>query len=161
MQKRLTLSLVFLCVLAALALVFSFLRFPFLGNLVFPYDSSNNPVNIVLKFGVGARNELNTFNGTFTKDLIIDGTITTRLILSQEELSQIQKRLSDIGFFEYPETFPSQRVVTPRSDYYLRIQNGSSVKEVTWYSDSMLGARTEDLQHLCSFLTNMIMEKLE
>jgi hypothetical protein len=118
-------------------------------------------MNVVFKFGVGARNELNTFNGTFTKDLIIDGTITTRLILSQDELSQIQKRLSDIGFFDYPETFPSQGAVTPRSDYYIKVQNGSTVKEVTWYSDSMLDTRTEDLQQLSSFLTKMIMEKLE
>jgi hypothetical protein len=161
LQKRLILSLILLCVLAALAVVFAFLRFPSLGNLVFPYDSSNNPVNIVFKFGTGARNELNTFNGTFTKDLVRDGTITTRLILSQEELSQIQKRLSDIGFFNYPETFPSQGAVTPQLDYYIKVQNGSTVKEVTWYGDSLSDTRTEDLQQLSSFLTDMIMEKIE
>jgi hypothetical protein len=161
LQKRLILSLILLCVLAALAIVFSFLRFPSLGNLVSPYDSSNNPVNIVFKFGTGARNELNTFNGTFTKDLIMDGTITTRLILSQEELGQIQKRLSDIGFFKYPETFPSKGAVTPRSDYYIKVQNGSTIKEVTWYGDSLLDPRSKDLQQLSSFLSDMIMKKIE
>ena len=161
MQKRLILSVALLCVLAVLAVFFSFLRSPFLGNLVFPYDSSNNPVNIVFKFGVVARNELNTFDGTFTKDLIIDGTITTRLILSKEELNQIQKRFIDIGFFGYPETFPSRGAVTPRSDYYIKVQNGSTVKEVTWYSDSVSDTRTEDLRQLNSLLTDMIMEKLE
>jgi hypothetical protein len=77
---------------------FTFLRVPFLGNLVSPYDSSKNPVNIVFKYGYDYRNELNTFNGTYTKDLIIDGTATTRLILSQEELSYVQSKLSDIDF---------------------------------------------------------------
>jgi len=161
LQKRLILSLALLCVLAAIAVFFSFLRFPFLGNLVSPYDSSNNPVNIVFKFGVAERNELNTFNGTFTKDLIMDGTITTRLILPQEELSQIQKRLSDIGFFDFPDTFPSRGAVTPREDYYIKVQNGSTVKEVTWYSDSMSDTRTENLRQLYSLLTDKIMEKIE
>jgi hypothetical protein len=165
LQRKLILSLLLLSVLVTAIVVFLFLRTPLLGNLenlFIPYDPSKNPVNIHFKYGVGGKNELNTFNGTFTKDLVIDGTITTRLTLTPEELSQIQERLSDIGFFDYPETFPSQLVVTPRGDYYLKVQNGSTVKEVTWYSDSQLDPKTDaDLSQLCSLITDMIEEKLE
>ena len=167
MQKRLISSLVFLCVLAAFSLFFTFLRVPFLGSLVSPYDSSKNPVNIDFKYGYNCRNELNTFNGTFTKDLVIDGTATTRLILSQDELSQIQRKLSDIGFYNYPNTFPSTGVVTPRADYYLKVQNGSTIKETTWYSDSFSDANTDlqqvesDLSQLYNLMTGIIEGKLE
>ena len=167
MQKRLISSLVLLCVLTAFSVFFAFLRVPFLGNLVSPYDSSKNPVNIVFKYGYDYRNELNTFNGTFTKDLIIDGTATTRLILSQEELSQIQRKLFDIGFYDFPNIFPSTGVVTPRADYYLKVQNGSTVKEATWYSDSFSDANTDlqrvesDLNQLYRLITGMIEGKLE
>jgi hypothetical protein len=156
------LSIVLLSVLATTAIVIIlFLRTPLLGNLenlFIPYDSSKNPVNLDFKYG---RNELNTFDGTFTKDLVRDGTITTRLTLSKEELTQIRQKLSDIGFWDYPETFPSQDIMTPRADHYIKVDNGSTVKEVTWYSDSVSETRTEDLQQLYGLLTDMIMEKLE
>jgi len=167
LQKKLIPILVMLSVLTALIVVFAFLRVPFLGNLVSPYDSSKNPVNIVFKYGYDYRNELNTFNGTFTKDLVIDGTATTRLVLSLQELNQIHKKLTDIGFYEYPETFPSAGVVTPRADYYLKVQKGSAIKEVTWCSDSFIDANTSsqqvesNLHELCDLMTNMIEGKLE
>lgn len=167
MQKKLILILVLLSILTALMVFFAFLRVPFLGNLVSPYDSSKNPINIVFRYGYDYRNELNTFNGTFTKDLVIDGTATTRLILSQEELNQIQSKLSDIGFYDFPNIFPSTGVVTPRADYYLKVQNGSTVNEVTWYSDSFNDANTgpqqveSDLNQLYSLITGMIEGKLE
>ena len=162
LQKRLILSLGLLIVLTALTLVLVFLRIPFLGTLVSRYDSSKNPINLDFKYGYEGRNELNTFTGAFTKDLVADGTATTWLILSREELSQIQNRLSDIGFFNYPDIFPSQGAVTPRTDYYLRVQDGSTVKEVTWYQDSLMDEKTKtDLTQLYSLIVSMIKEKLE
>ena len=164
MQRKHILYLVLLSVLATTAVVILFLRTPLLGNLenlFIPYDSSKNPVNLDFKYGFAGRNELNTFNGTFTKDLIIDGTITTRLTLSKEELTLIQQKLSDVGFWDYPETFPSTGCVTPRADYYIKVVNASTVKEVSWYSDSVSDTRTANLQQLYSFINDMIMEKLE
>jgi hypothetical protein len=149
-------------ILTILAVTFAFLRSPFLGNLISPYDSSKNPINIDFKFGVSARNRLNTFDGTFTKDLIMDGTITTRLILSQQELTQVKTKLLDMGFFDYPEVFQSKGMVSPRSDYFIKIQFGSVIKEVSWYSDSDLDSKTNaDLDQLYQLLYDMIVQKLE
>lgn len=152
--------------LISLAIILAFSRSPFLANLVFAYDSSKNPINIDFKFGVTSRNELNTFNGTFTKDLLLDGTITTRLILSQEELSQIRQRLFDIGFYDYPKIFASQGIVQPRADYYLKVQNGTTIKEVIWYSDSFTGNKTDEtteanLNQLYNLIWTMIETKIE
>ncbi len=163
MRRKLVLSIGLLCVSVTFAVAYAFLRYPFLASFVPPYDSSQNPVNIVFKFGVGAKNELNTFNGTFTKDLIIDGTTTTRLIMSQEELSQIQRNLIEMGFFNYPETFPFEDVWTaPPTNYYLMVQNGSTVKELTWSTNSKLDSTTEDkLNQFADLVINIIIEKPE
>jgi hypothetical protein len=135
-----------------------------LTNAFPKYNSSQNPVNIIFKYGVGAKNELNTFEGTYTKDLVIDNTVTTRLILSHEELRQIQQKLSDIGFFDYPETFPlnDERWVTPQVDYYIKVQNGSTVKEVSWNDNSKIDSTTEDsLGQLASFIIRIMEQKIE
>ncbi len=162
MQKKLVLILTIFCFLTILALSLAIVRSPILGNLVFLYDSSKNPINIDFKFGVTARNELNTFNGTFTKDLIIDGTIKTRLILSQQELTQIKTKLFGIGFFDYPPSFQSQGTVSPRSNYLLKVQIGSVIKEVSWYSDSNLDPKTgAALNELYNLMTDTIIQKLE
>ncbi len=165
MQKRLIICITLHCILTVFGIFLACVRSPFLGNLVFAYDSSRNPINIDFKFGIESRNELNTFNGTFTKDLIIDGTITTRLILSQEELNQIEKKLFEIGFFNYPNTFPSSGNVVPRADYYLKVQNGTTIKEVIWYSDSFIDKTNEstraNLNQLSDLIWSMIEAKLE
>jgi hypothetical protein len=162
LQKRLVLILKIFCILTILAVSLAVARSPILGNLVFPYDSSKNSINIDFKFGVTARNELNTFDGTFTKDLINDGTIKTRLILSQQELTQIKTKLFDMGFFDYSQSFQSQGNVSPRSDYIFKVQIGSVIKEVSWYSDSNLESKTDtDLTELNILVTGFIIQKLE
>ena len=66
------------------------------------------------------------------------------------------------GFFDYPEVFQSKGSVTPKDDYFIRIQFGSTIKEVSWYSDSDLDSKTKaDLDQLYQLLYNMIVQKLE
>jgi len=159
LRHKLELSIVLLYVSAALVVAYVFL-----GNVFPPYDSTQNPINIDFKFGVGARNELNTFNGTFTKDLVIDGTFTTRLILSQGEMTQIAQELAETDFFNLPETFPrsTNRLVMPQSDYYIKVQKGTIVKEFSWNTNSEIDSSTDSrLEQFVSFLTNMIYEKPE
>jgi len=67
-----------------------------------------------------------------------------------------------MGFFDYPEVFQSKGSVTPKDDYFIRIQFGSTIKEVSWYSDSDLDSKTKaDLDQLYQLLYNMIVQKLE
>ncbi len=113
---------------------------------------------------MGAKNELNTFEGTYTKDLIIDGTKTTRLTLSPEELRQIQQKMVDIDFFNYPESFPPKPGyrMYPRADYYIKVQNGSTVKEVSWNTESLIDSCIQDnLGQLATYIMNIIVQKPE
>jgi hypothetical protein len=103
LQRKLKLSLVLLWAAVIMTAIYAFLNMPFFGNVLPPYNSERNPVNFVFRFGVGGLNELDTFHGTFTKDLCIDGTITARMILSEAELKQIQLKLIALDFFNCPK----------------------------------------------------------
>jgi hypothetical protein len=159
------LSIVLLCVAVSIVATSALLYFlPFYGNTLSPYDSARNPVNLIFRFGVTGSNELNTFHGTFTKDLCIDGTITTRLVLSEAELKQIQKKLNEVDFFSLPESYPLREPLTaPDYSYYLMVQNGNTIKEVSWgEANSVMDSSTEaKLSEIAGLLTDLIAQKPE
>jgi hypothetical protein len=100
--------------------------------------------NILLRYGVGGRNELNTFYDTYTKDLILDGTATTRLVLSEADLDSIESRLNEVDLFSYPDTFVVPKkdtivTITPYQTYLLRIKSDFGVKSVFW-QDSIISS---------------------
>ena len=94
--------------------------------------------NITLRYGILARNELNTFENTVTKDLILDGTITVRFYLSQADLDSIEEMVNQIGFFNYPDTFvvrsqDSMRTfISPNNTYDFKVASGSTLKTLFW-----------------------------
>lgn len=106
-------------------------------NAVIPGLASKN-FDFILKYGVGAKNVLDTFAGTFTRDLIMAGAATTRLALTPEEMGAVYAEMVKIDIFGYPERFTprqkgtSQVYVTPHSTYYLKLQVGGKVKEIFW-----------------------------
>lgn len=57
------------------------------------------PFNLIFKYGIGMKNELNTFEGTYTKDMIMNPSITIDFSLSDEELNKIYKRMIKMDFF--------------------------------------------------------------
>lgn len=65
-----------------------------------------NDFNFSIHFGVQKRNEINTFDGTVTKDLIADGTATTELTLTKDEMKDIYKKMQDINIAESKEFTP-------------------------------------------------------
>jgi hypothetical protein len=106
--------------------------------------------NVMVKFGIEARNELNTFNDTFTKDLILDGTSTTKLVLSQEDFDSIETRFLNIDIFSYPDTFVAQHTdtvgfFTQHQTYILKVQLDSRWKDVFW-EDSIISSNTQAMQ---------------
>jgi len=95
--------------------------------------------NLIFKYGVTAKNELDTFKGTYTKDMVTDPSITIGLRLSEEEMNSIYQKMLEIDFFSYPEAFkatvPSGELtgmVTPFSSYYFTVEYDSQVKKLQW-----------------------------
>ena len=83
-------------IIASLALVMALLE---TVGCVAPTPSPSS-FNLIFKYGVRARNELNTFNGTYTKDMVMDPSITVNLSLSKEELDRIYQKMIKIDFFD-------------------------------------------------------------
>ncbi len=121
--------------------------------------------NLAFKYGVLARNELDTFKGTFTKDMVLDPPIIVNLLLSREELDRIYMKMIEIDFFDYPGNFSvstGSGFVTPHSSYYFRVAYDSGIKEI-WWDDAIIGEdkKAEKLRELIHLITGVIESKEE
>jgi hypothetical protein len=123
--------------------------------------------NILLRYGILARNEINSFNDTFTKDLILDGTVTTRLVLSRSDLDSIQSRLLSVDILSYPDTFAAHHgdiggFVTPYPTFVLKITHDGRHKGVYW-EDSMISAdgRATKLRYVFDYIRTLVEAKPE
>lgn len=120
--------------------------------------------NLIFKYGVGAKNQLNTHNNTYTKDMITDPSITINLkITNQEKLNIIQK-IDQINFYNISSSFPidPNKWQTPQVDYYIKVQNGSEIKEVNWNENSLIESNIKNnLDQLRLLLINTIEDKAE
>lgn len=130
---------------------------------------SPSTFNLTFKYGVGAKNELNTSQGTYTKDMIMDPSITVNLSLSREELDRIYQKMIEINFFGYPDEFavsipPGQSVgmLTPYYSYYFKVEYDSKVKEL-WWEDDIINQdkKAEKLRELITLITDIIESKEE
>ena len=71
-----------------------------------------NDFNFSIQFGVQKKNEINTFKGTVTKDLIADGTATTELVLTEDEMKTIYMKMQEINIAETKNFTPKSRFGT-------------------------------------------------
>ena len=62
--------------------------------------------NFSIQFGVQKKNEINTFKGIVTKDLVVDGTTTTELIITEEEMKDIYKKMKEMNITETKDFTP-------------------------------------------------------
>lgn len=118
----------------------------------------------ILKYGVGAKNALDTVAGTFTRDLVTDGTATTELRLTKREMEQVYRAMQEIDIFSYPDEFDprSDVFVTPYNTYHLKIQYGDQVKEISWKDEHISeDAQAVRLRNLIESIINMIEKKKE
>lgn len=99
--------------------------------------------NFILGFGVYCRNILNTFEGTFTKDLV-EGFSTIRFQLSEEEIVLIEEKFKDMDILSYPAEFKPDpanpngtiTIVMPCSTYFLRIELDGEIREIFWKDEN-------------------------
>ena len=152
-------------VIATLALVVLFLG---VAGCSTPPSAKSN-FNLIFKYGVGARNELNTFEGTYTKDMIGDPSITVPLSLTEEELNKIYRKMVEIDFFSYPERFSVPvppggitGMVTPYSGYYFEVAYDSKIKQL-WWDDEITNEniKADKLRKLSQLIRDIIESKDE
>lgn len=125
--------------------------------------------NLIFKYGVTAKNELDTFKGTYTKDMVTDPSITIGLRLSEEEMNSIYQKMAEIEFFNYPDEFsvsvpPGESVgmVTPFSSYYFTVEYGSQIKNLHWADDvSNPDEKASKLRELIKLIKSIIESREE
>ena len=125
--------------------------------------------NLEFRYGVTAGNILDTFEGTYTKDMVIDPPVTVDLSLSAAEKEMIYEKMVEIDFFDYPDEFsvnvPLGKMigrVTPYSSYYFRVEHDSQVKELRWDDEiTNLDEKAERLRELITLIRNIIESKEE
>lgn len=133
---------------------------------------SESEFNLIFKYDVGAKNELNTFKGTYTKDMVLDPSITVNLSLSKEELHKILQKMIKIDFFNYPDKFsvfvPPGKVVYRTihySSYYFKVEYDSKIKEIWWKNDIPImineDKKAKKLIELINLIINIIESKEE
>ena len=136
-----------------------------------PPDVKPPDFNLIFKYGYGFpnKNVLNTFEGTYTKDMIVDPSITVNMSLSEEEMDRIYQKMLEIDFFDYPDEFsvsvPAGELVTmedPYMGYYFKVEYNTKIKEL-WWEDNITNKdeKADKLRALIQRIRNIIEAKEE
>jgi hypothetical protein len=133
-----------------------------ISNLGCDLGQSPNPDPQYLKiyYKYFYRNYVDTFNGTLTKDLAADGTITVPFWLTLEEQDSILAELNRTGFYDLPNTIPGTPGIRLEPDpgpQVLRIEFGGRVHQVTWFITS----GNEQILRLSQFIRDLVESKPE
>jgi hypothetical protein len=125
--------------------------------------------DLVFQYGVaayvpGGGNILNTFKGTYTRDMVKDPAFTASMTLTDSEKDTIYQKMKDIGWFDYPTYFrpPGIGFLTPAPGYYFRVKYGSSYKQLFWQDNNLASSQQAvDLRDLIRVMTTIIESKQE
>lgn len=155
MQKIILISIVVIVLAATGFFVFKQSSIPSQN----PSAGAPNSFNLIFKYGVGAKNELNTFNQTYTKDMVMAPSVTVKMSLSNNELNSIYQKINDLKLFNESIEPESNMMVTPCSSYYLKVQINSEQKELSW--DNCRGRIRDKLQQFSNYIIQIIESKEE
>ncbi|WP_051314882.1 hypothetical protein [Alteribacter aurantiacus] len=110
-----------------------------------------------LHFGYGSNNELNTFEDTFTKDLIENGQETTDMILTDAEKSIIYEKMRDANVLDVADHTQGSPCMDPHPTYDLTLQARGETYSQVW-DTSCTSRHTERWETFMDFLYQEIIE---
>jgi len=111
---------------------------------------------------------IDSVRGTFTKDMVTDPSRTFQFLLTDAQLSEIEKKLAAIDFWnadKYPAMFTMPNpgrtgcMSTGRQPMFLLVRRGQVSKELTWMDQDTVCTPNEagrDLRSLKELLRQMI-----
>ncbi len=131
-------------------------------------DVAKSDFNFTFKYGITARNILDTFHGTFTKDMISAPSITIDLPLSDKEMDSIYQKMVEIDFFNYPDEFKVNvtgdviGTVTPYPSYYFYVEHPAGGKVLRWEDEiTNPDVKADKLRELIVFIRGIIESRAE
>jgi hypothetical protein len=90
---------------------------------------------IKVYFKFGHADQVDTFDGTITKDLILNGTCTVPFGFKDSEQDSILRALTDSRFFDLPDTLypiPNLRISSDPGPQVLRVEYQGKTKSLVW-----------------------------
>jgi hypothetical protein len=108
--------------------------------------SNSDSFNFSLNFNTYGKDQINTYNGTFTKDLVLDGTKTINFTLPDEIKQEIYKLMVNADIMSFPDSLKVNGMfVTPSCDYKLKVTIGGKTKTIEWKEGFYPSIMTEGL----------------
>ena len=113
-----------------------------------------------IQYGVGKKNEIDTFKGIVIKDLIENGTAEANITFSDEEMSDIYEKMKDINVLE-KKNFTSKCQSEPRMEAKWEITlNGETViHSIEEFCDK--DSDTEQFLQLQNYVVDIVKVKEE
>lgn len=118
------------------------------------------------EYGSCNRDILDTFNGTYTKDMIIDPAVTITYRLTNTQAIEIFQKMVEIDLWDYPDVFSiatpkhgTVGIITPVMSYRITVRNGDITKTLFWL-DEITEPTTMEAERLRS-LFSMIIEMIQ
>lgn len=126
-------------------------------------DEIPSDFNFKLNFGVLGKNEVNTFEGTITKDLIENGTAIAKITFTDSELDAIYQKMKEINIVEEKKLIPNTACSQePYSiDQWEITINGESYTHLVSGEYCELTNDAEQLIQLRNFVFNIVKQKEE
>jgi hypothetical protein len=148
-------------------LLFSSCRESSTESFYSPASTENQFIQIYFKYGF--KNELNTFNKTFKKDLVMDGVKKIDFWLTEAEQDSILKRANEINFFSLADTFKYVQkdgitlTITPDpGEQILTIKYQTETKTTIWtYPKKLNDPDLDALLSLQNYIISIITSKPE
>jgi hypothetical protein len=112
--------------------------------------------NFVFNYGVQNKNQLDTFNNTYTKDLIQNGTKKIRFRLTEEEKEIIYKKMNEIDLFSYPK-YNEGMTFEPTSGFHFVVQHNGEKQTIAWNG----GIRENPTDQKFGSLVRLVIEIIE
>ena len=128
-------KVMFLCILLSMNLLIR-------CNLVSTKNklSSEKPkdFNFIFSYGVGSKNKLDTLTSNYTKDMITEPSVSTKIELSNEDIDTIYSEMRRINILDYPDNFETENndIQTPYYTYNLKIIINGIEKNIYWEDKS-------------------------
>ena len=131
---------------------------------MFPANAATEQsINLIVSSGRHKSTRLAFEGGFFIgavmfTNLIMNGTATTTLVLSEAELDELQQKIVEINLFSYPDVIPKQPDLRVSTLYEcsIQVQNGDVTKEVSWDVCSQHSSMLDSLDELEQYIIGLV-----